>query len=67
MTTLTLEIEPLATQVSVTEEKLIVDLVNGQSLIVPLSWYPRLLHASQAEPLLRWMMNSIRVTSSCLS
>jgi hypothetical protein len=49
MTTLTLETEPLATQVRMTEEKLIVDLVDGRSLIVPLSWYPRLLHASQAE------------------
>jgi len=26
-----------------------VDLVDGRSLIVPLSWYPRLLHASQEE------------------
>jgi Protein of unknown function (DUF2442) len=49
MTTLTLETEPLAAQVRVTEEKLIVDLVDGRSLIVPLSWYPRLLHASQEE------------------
>jgi hypothetical protein len=49
MTTLTLETEPLAAQVRVTEEKLIVDLVDGRSLSVPLSWYPRLLHASQKE------------------
>lgn len=49
MTTLTLETEPLAAQISLTEEKLIVDLVDGRSLIVPLSWYPRLLHASQEE------------------
>lgn len=32
-----------------TDEKLIVDLVDGRSLIVPLSWYSRLLHASQDE------------------
>ncbi|MGB7413754.1 MAG: DUF2442 domain-containing protein [Thermosynechococcaceae cyanobacterium] len=49
MTTLTLEAEPLAAQVRVTDEKLIVDLIDGRSLIVPLSWYPRLLHASQEE------------------
>ena len=49
MTTLTLETEPLATQISVTDEKLIVDLVNRRSLVVPLSWYPRLLHASRPE------------------
>lgn len=49
MTTLTLETEPLAVRVSVTDEKLIVDLIDGRSLIVPLSWYPRLLNASQKE------------------
>lgn len=49
MTTLTLETEPLVTQVRVTDEKLMVDLVDGRSLIVPLAWYPRLLYASQEE------------------
>lgn len=49
MTTLTLETEPLVAQVELTDEKLIVDLIDGRSLIVPLSWYPRLRHASQAE------------------
>lgn len=46
---MTLETEPLAAQVSVTDEKLIVDLIDGRSLSVPLFWYPRLLHASQQE------------------
>lgn len=32
MTTLTLETEPLAAQVRVTDEKLIVDLVDGRGL-----------------------------------
>jgi hypothetical protein len=49
MTTLTLETEPLALQVRVTDENLIVDLIDGRSLIVPLAWYPRLLQASQEE------------------
>jgi len=49
MTTLILETEPLAAQVRVTDEKLILDLVDGRSLIVPLSWYPRLLHAAPKE------------------
>lgn len=49
MTTLTLETEPLAAQVRVTDEKLVVDLIDGRSIIVPLSWYPRLLQASQEE------------------
>jgi hypothetical protein len=44
-----LETDPLATQIEVTDEKLIVNLVDGRSLIIPLSWYPRLLHATQKE------------------
>jgi Protein of unknown function (DUF2442) len=49
MITLTLETEPIAKQVNVTEDKLIVDLIDGRSLIIPLTWYPRLMHASPAE------------------
>jgi hypothetical protein len=49
MTTLTLDTEPLATQIHVTDEKLIIELVDGRSLIIPLSWYPRLLNASHQE------------------
>ena len=49
MTTLILETEPLATQIEVTDEKLIVNLADGRSLIIPLSWYPRLLHATKEE------------------
>lgn len=49
MTTLVLETEPLAAQIRTTDERLIVDLVDGRSLVIPLSWYPRLLHASQEE------------------
>lgn len=49
MTTLILETEPIASFVSVTDDKLIVDLADGRSISVPLVWYPRLLHASPAE------------------
>ncbi len=49
MTTLTLETEPIANQVSVSDEKLIVDLADGRSLSIPLAWYPRLMHASPKE------------------
>ena len=49
MTTLTLETEPIANQVTVTDEKLIVDLADGRSLSIPLGWYPRLMHASAEE------------------
>jgi hypothetical protein len=49
MTTLMLETEPLANQIEVTDEKLIVNLIDGRSLIIPLSWYPRLLYATKKE------------------
>jgi hypothetical protein len=32
--------------VQITEYTLAVDLVDGRTIIVPLVWYPRLLHAS---------------------
>ena len=37
------------TAVRVSEDSLTVDLLDGRSLTVPLAWYPRLLHASEAE------------------
>jgi hypothetical protein len=49
MTTLTLETEPLAAAVSVDLDKLVVELVDGRSLTIPLTWYPRLLHGSPHE------------------
>jgi hypothetical protein len=49
MNTLVFETEPLAAGVSVTDEELVVDLADGRRIIVPLAWYPRLLHASASE------------------
>jgi hypothetical protein len=49
MSTLLLEIEPLATKVVVTEDEFTVDLADGRRIIVPLAWYPRLLNASVEE------------------
>jgi len=49
MTTLVLEREPVVINVTITDEKLTVDLDDGRSLIVPLDWYPRLVHASPKE------------------
>jgi len=40
---------PLAQQVSVTDEALVVDLVDGRTISVPLAWYPRLAHGSPEE------------------
>ena len=49
VTTLVLEQEPAAAQVQVSSDRLVVTLVDGRVLSVPLNWYPRLLHASEAE------------------
>ena len=38
-----------ATNVDVTKETLSVDLADGRTIVIPLSWYPRLVHASPAE------------------
>jgi hypothetical protein len=47
MTTLTAEAK--AQQVVVTDDTLTVDLTDGRTIAVPLVWYPRLLHGTQAE------------------
>jgi hypothetical protein len=49
MITLVLEAEPQAATVTTTETQLIVDLADERRLVVPLTWYPRLLHASPTE------------------
>ncbi|MEA2115940.1 MAG: DUF2442 domain-containing protein [Thermodesulfobacteriota bacterium] len=50
MTTLAVEIEvPAASNVSVTEDSLNVDLNDGRTVSVPLPWFPRLYHATSAE------------------
>jgi len=40
---------PKARSVTVTDGALRVELTDGRSIDAPLAWYPRLLHASQAE------------------
>jgi len=49
MTTLVLEAEPVIDNVVFDAEKFIIELVDGRSLSVPLTWYPRLLTASPSE------------------
>jgi hypothetical protein len=41
--------EARAQGVRVTEDSLIVDLVDGRTISVPLAWYPRLAHGTDAE------------------
>ena len=38
-----------AQQVKVTDDSLIVDLVDGRTITVPLAWYPRLLYGTPEE------------------
>lgn len=49
MTSLMLETSPVAINVTVTSDKLVIDLEDGRSVAVPLAWYPRLLHGSVTE------------------
>jgi Protein of unknown function (DUF2442) len=41
--------EARAQRVSVTEDTLTVELVDGRTVTVPVTWYPRLAHGSLAE------------------
>lgn len=43
------EREAMASSVEVTEDELIVSLVDGRRISVPLSWYPRLSHGNSLE------------------
>ncbi len=45
----TLEYEAAAVRVEVTEDELLVQLVDGRKVSVPLAWYPRLLHGTPDE------------------
>jgi hypothetical protein len=46
MTSSVIEVTPLAQDVRVTDDELIVSLVDGRTITVPLAWFPRLLHAT---------------------
>ena len=41
--------QALAQDVRVTNDTLVVDLVDGRTLSVPVTWYPRLAHGTSAE------------------
>jgi len=46
VSTLGIEVEPLAIDVTCTDEALRVVLADGREIAVPLVWYPRLLDAT---------------------
>ena len=46
----TIEIQPtFAEGISIDEESLTVDFIDGRTITVPLEWYPRLLHGTSQE------------------
>jgi len=49
MSTLVLEDDPVALDLTVARGRILVHLADGRMLSVPLAWYPRLVHASAAE------------------
>jgi hypothetical protein len=50
--------EALANNLTITEDSLTVDLVDGRTIAVPLAWFPRLVHGSLAERAnWRWIGN----------
>ncbi len=46
MSTIPVQIEPLAVNVAVDEAMLRIDIADGRELAVPLEWFPRLRDAS---------------------
>ena len=51
MNSLTVELLEIPTvqNVEIDDETLTVDISDGRTISVPLSWYPRLVHGSEAE------------------
>ena len=49
MTSFAVETNPRAVEIGVTDDELVVHLADGRTVIVPLAWFPRLLHASASE------------------
>ena len=45
----TLTAEGKAQNITVTDDTLAVDLTDGRTILVPLVWYPRLMHGSEKE------------------
>ena len=49
MSTLAIEVNPLAEAIDFTADELIVSLVDGRKVSVPLTWYPRLAVADDKQ------------------
>lgn len=49
MTIATIDVEPRVKSVGFRWDKLSIEMADGRIVLVPLEWYPRLLHATAAE------------------
>ena len=49
MSTLAVEVHPLAQNVKCTDDSLVVELVDGRIITIPVSWFPTLSNASKAQ------------------
>lgn len=49
MSIATIDVQPRVTTVEIAGDKLAVTLADGRTVLTPLTWYPRLLHATSAE------------------
>jgi len=49
MSILSVEAQPRAREIQITDDELIVALADGRKLSVPLAWFPRLLAASPGQ------------------
>jgi hypothetical protein len=49
MSTLAIETHPLAQDVRCTDDLLIVTLLDGRTISAPLTWFPRLSHATPSQ------------------
>jgi Protein of unknown function (DUF2442) len=49
MSTLAIEMHPLAQHVEITDDDLVVSLVDGRKVTVPLVWFPRLSNATKSQ------------------
>lgn len=49
MSIATIDVQPRVHNVAIAGDKLVVSIGDGRTILVPLDWYPRLLHATDAE------------------
>jgi len=49
MSTLKVEVQPVASELDFTDSEMLVTLVDGRTISIPLSWFPSLSNASKEQ------------------